>query len=196
METTGIIILAAGASKRLGTPKQQLTYQNKSLLLNAVHTASHSGAKHIVVVLGAFATQIKQALTSEKVHTVTNPNWPDGMGTSIQTGMQHLLQVAPDIHNALLLVCDQPFVTPTLLQELHKLKSSSGKQLAACSYADTFGTPALFDKSFFPSLLELSGQDGARKILRQHLQDTATLPFPQGHIDIDTNSDYDLLTRQ
>ncbi|RFS19690.1 nucleotidyltransferase family protein [Chitinophaga silvatica] len=196
METTGIIILAAGASKRLGTPKQQLTFQNKSLLLNAVHTASLSGSKHIVVVLGAFATQIKQAIASEKIHTIVNPNWPSGMGTSIQTGMQHLLKVAPDIHNVFLLVCDQPFVTPNLLQELHELKQSSGKRLAACSYGDTFGTPALFDKSYFPSLLGLTGQDGARKILRQNPEHTITLNFPQGGIDIDTNSDYELLIKQ
>lgn len=82
METTGIIILAAGASKRLGTPKQQLPFQNKSLLQNVVHTAAQAGTMPIVVVLGAFATQIKQELIAEKVYTVVNPHWPTGMASS------------------------------------------------------------------------------------------------------------------
>ncbi|GEP91889.1 molybdenum cofactor cytidylyltransferase [Chitinophaga terrae (ex Kim and Jung 2007)] len=194
MKTTGIIILAAGASKRLGTPKQQLQYQNKSLLLNAVHTACNTGASPVVVVLGAYATQIKQALATEEVHTVVNEQWPAGMGSSIQTGMQHLLKIAPDVNSVMLLVCDQPHITSSLLQELHQLKTGTGKPLAACSYGDTYGTPAIFDKPFFPELLALHGQEGARRIIRRHIDNTATLHFPQGQIDIDTSADYEQLT--
>lgn len=194
METTGIIILAAGASKRLGTPKQQLPFQNKSLLLNVVHTARASG-HHIpvVVVLGAFATQIREQLVTEKVHTVVNPNWPAGMGGSIQTGLQHLLRIAPHVSNALLLLCDQPFITTALLEEMYALKASSGKAIVACAYGDAIGTPALFDKSFFPQLSTLNGQEGAKKILLQHPGQVATVNFPQGAVDIDTTGDYEQL---
>lgn len=193
METTGIIILAAGASKRLGTPKQQLPFQHKSLLQNVVHTAQQSGHMPVVVVLGAFATQIKQQLPTEKVHTVVNPHWPTGMGSSIKAGLQHLLQVQPNTSSALLLLCDQPHISTTLLQDLYALKKSSGKSLIAAAYGDTIGTPALFDKKFFPQLLSLSGQEGAKKILLQHPGQVATLHFPEGAIDIDTNSDYEAL---
>ncbi|MBS0026972.1 nucleotidyltransferase family protein [Chitinophaga sp. 22321] len=191
METTGIIILAAGASKRLGTPKQQLPFQNKSLLQNVVHTAAQAGTMPIVVVLGAFATQIKQELIAEKVYTVVNPHWPTGMGGSIQTGLQHLLQLSPQVQNALLLLCDQPFITTPLLKEMYALKASSRKAIVACAYGDTIGTPALFDKALFPRLLALNGQEGAKKILQQHPEQVATVSFPQGAIDIDTNGDYE-----
>ncbi|SEW54366.1 nucleotidyltransferase family protein [Chitinophaga arvensicola] len=194
METTGIIILAAGASKRLGTPKQQLTFQNKSLLLNVVHTARESGNNiPVVVVLGAFATQIREQLVNEKVHTVVNPNWPAGMGGSIQTGLQQLRRIAPQVSNALLLLCDQPFITTNLLVEMYALKNTSGKAIVACSYGDSIGTPALFDKSFFPQLLALSGQEGAKKILLAHPDQVATVDFPQGAVDIDTSGDYEQL---
>ncbi|HEY9261952.1 nucleotidyltransferase family protein [Chitinophaga sp.] len=193
METTGIIILAAGASKRLGTPKQQLPFQNKSLLQNVVHTARQSGSMPIVVVLGAFATQIKQQLATEKVNTVVNPAWPSGMGGSITTGLQHLLHLSPHVNSALLLLCDQPFITTSLLEEMYALKSSSGKAIVACSYGNTIGTPALFDKSIFPQLLSLTGQEGAKKILLQHPEQVATVDFPQGAVDIDTNGDYEQL---
>ena len=193
METTGIIILAAGASKRLGTPKQQLPFQNKSLLQNVVHTAGQSRATPVVVVLGAFATQIKQQLAAEKVNTVINPHWPTGMGSSIKTGLQHLLQLSPQIHNALLLLCDQPFITTALLEEMYALKNSSRKPIIACAYGNTIGTPALFNKTLFPQLFALNGQEGAKKILLQHPEQVATVDFPQGAIDIDTNSDYEQL---
>jgi molybdenum cofactor cytidylyltransferase len=193
METTGIIILAAGASERLGTPKQQLPFQNKSLLQNVVYTASQSGTMPIVVVLGAFATQIKQQLITEKVNTVVNPSWPRGMGDSIKTGMQHLLRISPHVSSALLLLCDQPFITSTLLQEMYSLKTSSRKPIVACAYGDTIGPPALFDKSFFSQLLSLSGREGAKKILLQHPGQVTTLDFPQGAIDIDTTNDYEQL---
>lgn len=194
MQTTGIIILAAGASKRLGTPKQQLPYQDKSLLLNTVHTARDTNAATVVVVLGAFATQIKQALAAEQVHTVVNDQWPLGIGSSIKTGMQHLLKIAPKTNSVLLLVCDQPHITSELLQELNQLKKESGKPVAACSYGNSYGTPAIFDKPFFPTLLSLNGQQGARKIIRESIDHTAILHFPEGEIDIDTSADYDQLT--
>lgn len=192
METTGIIILAAGASKRLGTPKQQLPFQNKSLLQNVVHAARQCDMP-TVVVLGAFATQIREQLVSEKVHTVVNPNWPAGMGGSIHTGLQHLLRIAPHVSNALLLLCDQPFITTALLEEMFALKDSSGKPMVACTYGDSTGTPALFGKSFFPQLLALNGQEGAKRILLQHREQVATVDFPQGAVDIDTNGDYEQL---
>lgn len=196
METTGIIILAAGASKRLGTPKQQLPFQNKSLLQNVVHTATQSGNMTVVVVLGAFATQIKQQLIDEKVNTVINPGWPTGMGGSIKTGLQHLLHLSPNVNSALLLLCDQPFITTPLLEEMYALKTTSGKPIVACSYGNTIGTPALFDKSLFSQLLALNGQEGAKKILLQHPEQVATVDFPQGAVDIDTNGDYEqLLTK-
>lgn len=196
METTGIIILAAGASKRLGTPKQQLPFQNKSLLQNVVHVAGQSGATPAVVVLGAFATQVKQQLISEMVHTVVNPHWPTGMGGSIKTGLQYLLQLSPHISNALLLLCDQPFITTALLEEMFALKNTTGKPMVACTYGNTIGTPALFHKTIFPQLLSLTGQEGAKKILLQHPEQVATIDFPQGAIDIDTSGDYEqLLTK-
>ncbi|PSL47797.1 molybdenum cofactor cytidylyltransferase [Chitinophaga niastensis] len=193
MKTTGIIILAAGASQRLGTPKQQLLFQNKSLLQNVVHTAQQTGGSPVIVVLGAYATQISQQLITEEVTVTVNPNWPVGMAGSIKTGLQQLLRIAPHVSSAFLLTCDQPFINPALLQNMHALKTTSGKGIVACSYNNTIGTPVLFDKTYFPLLQLLSGQEGAKIILQQHPHHVATLDFPQGAIDIDTSSDYERL---
>jgi len=193
MRHTGVVILAAGASRRLGTPKQQVRFRQESLLQRIVHTAQQTSARPVVVVLGAFADAILPDLQDSKASVVINHNWESGMGSSIQTGLRELTRIDANVSDVLLLLCDQPFITPALLQTLISTHLRHNKGITACTYGPVTGSPALFSSKYFPALLALAEPEGARKIIRQHQDDMNTIPFPEGIIDIDTPEDLEKL---
>ncbi|MFT2009473.1 nucleotidyltransferase family protein [Pontibacter sp. 13R65] len=190
---TGLVLLAAGASTRLGKPKQQLLFEGQTLLQRATQSALASDCAPIVVVLGAKADLLLSDMSGLSITTILNQEWQSGMASSISSGMAALMRIAPAVSACLIMVCDQPFVHTDLLNKLLHTKEESGKGIAACAYGGTMGTPAVFDKSYFQALLELKGQEGARKIISQNSTDVATVAFPQGATDIDTTADYDAL---
>lgn len=192
---TGLVLLAAGASKRLGKPKQELQYQGRTLLQHAVHAALESACKPIVVVLGANAERISPETETPDpaVVTVHNPEWQEGMASSIRFGLTKLIALEPEVSDAIFMVCDQPYVEAALLDKLIQTKLASGKGIVACAYGDTLGTPALFDKAYFSELMALKGKGGAKEFLFRYNSDTVSVPFPQGAVDIDTAADYDAL---
>jgi molybdenum cofactor cytidylyltransferase len=187
---TGIIILAAGASTRLGEPKQQLLYKGKTLLQHAVDAAVESMAEVVIVVLGANAEVIKKDITNQGVAIVHNKDWEDGMASSIRKGITALQKLSPDIDDAILMLCDQPFVDVALLNNLMLNKHQTSKPIIACAYDNTVGPPALFNKTYFNALLSLKGQEGAKKLLMKYSNEVFTIPFDKGAIDIDTVEDY------
>ena len=187
---TGIIILAAGSSSRLGEPKQQVLFKGKTLLQNAIETAQKTACKPVIVVLGANAEKIQSTIQNPEIIITQNSDWQQGMGSSIRVGLQQLLQTDAEINNVILLVCDQPFVTSELLKKLIATKAETGKKIVVCTYAETIGTPVLFDKMYFPELMNLQGQDGAKKLLKKFETEVATILFPFGEIDIDTPEEY------
>ena len=189
----GIVVLAAGASSRLGKPKQALAYDGRSLLTHAINIAVESSARQVVIVLGANADQLITEAGETHTRVLMNEQWQEGMASSIRVGLSELLVVDPAIEAAIFMVCDQPFVTATLLKELVNEYHSSGKPIIACTYGDSVGTPALFDKTIFASLLELEGDNGAKKIIKAAPELVSTVSFPKGHIDIDTMADYENL---
>jgi molybdenum cofactor cytidylyltransferase len=193
MASVGLILLAAGSSSRLGEPKQNLMYEGQPLLQRAVQTALASACKPVVVILGANAEAFQTSLNDLPVQTIFNPDWPEGMASSIRSGISALNEMSPDLDGAIIMVCDQPFVTTNLLNEMVEQKRLHGHGIIACAYKDTLGTPALFDKQFFPELLALQGHDGAKKLLFQHAAVVTPLAFPLGTFDIDTPQDYEAL---
>jgi molybdenum cofactor cytidylyltransferase len=195
-DTIGIIILAAGNSSRLGQPKQQLPFKGGNLLQHATQVAIDSDCKPVVVVLGAAAAANRQSLENYPVHLAENTNWLEGMASSIKTGVTKLKELSPEVDGVILMVCDQPFVTPHLLRQLKKKWQQSGKGIVACSYAGTIGTPALFGLDYFKDLLALEGQEGAKKILMAQQAFLSLIPFPLGQVDIDTPEDYNKLNQQ
>ncbi|MBC8054789.1 MAG: nucleotidyltransferase family protein [Sphingobacteriaceae bacterium] len=191
---TGLIILAAGSSSRLGQPKQMLIYKGKSLLRHAVEEGIVSECSPIVVVLGSNESGSREEINSCPVQIVVNHNWEHGMSSSIKCGIEALLQNQPDVSEAIIMLCDQPFVDAGILNKLISKKHLIGKAIAACRYDNTLGTPALFDRGFFSQLLSLEGQQGAKKLLLSHSEHVEPVPFPLGNIDIDTLDDYEKLT--
>jgi molybdenum cofactor cytidylyltransferase len=192
---TAIIILAAGASSRLGRAKQRLEYKGKTLLNHAIDTAIDAAVGPVIVVTGANENEILSGINTGKVLIAYNSHWQEGMASSIHAGLNTALQKYPQLEAVILMVCDQPYVDPPLLNNLVQTKATTGKSIVASSYNDTVGVPALFDKRFFPELLSLKGDEGGKKVLFHHDDDISTVAFPEGSIDIDTESDYQSLNK-
>lgn len=190
---TGLIILAAGQSSRMGKPKQQLQYQGNSLLQHTVNIALQSPYRPVIVVLGAFADDIVPTIAPKPIDVIINTQWEEGMASSIRAGIDYL-QKTQGVGSALVMLCDQPHVSSKLLNDMLRKKKQSGKGIVACAYNNTTGVPVLFDQKYFPELLLVTGQEGAKKILSIHPDDITTIDFPLGAVDIDTMDDYEKIT--
>lgn len=190
---TGIIILAAGASSRMGQPKQLLPYQQQTLLQRAIQAAVAVPNAFVIVVVGANQTLITPNVNNSSVILEYNPDWQQGMASSIKAGIKRLIEEHPTVQNALLMLCDQPFVDTTLLQRLIDEKLKSNNRIVASAYQNTTGAPVLFDRSYFNELLALQGQEGAKKLLIEYRNEVTSIPFDKGAIDIDTTADYERL---
>jgi molybdenum cofactor cytidylyltransferase len=188
-----IVILAAGTSSRLGTPKQLLDYNGKNLLRHAVDTALETECASVFVVLGANSELLRKELKDKPVTVLENTNWQEGMASSIRYGLEYITGTILRPDSIIFMVCDQPYVSSSLLLSLIEKKQEIKMPIVASSYEDKLGTPALFHRSFFPMLMELTGDKGAGKLIADNLDKVATVAFPKGITDIDTKEDYDLL---
>ena len=193
---TAIVILAAGTSSRLGSPKQLLEYNGKTLLQHAIDTALATGCPKVMVVLGARADMLKTELANEPIEVLENKNWQEGMTSSIRYALQNITIAGFQPESIIFMVCDQPFVTSSLLMSLVEKGVETGLPIIASGYDDKAGTPAMFHKSMFPQLMDLKGDKGARALLAAQPEKVAIVPFPKGVTDIDTVADYELLKRQ
>ena len=186
----GVVILAAGASSRLGRPKQLLPYLGKTLVEHAARTAIASGAEEVVVVVGADATLVKEKLKGLKVRIVRNSDWAEGMGSSVRHGVAAL---SPEIECAVLALCDQPRITPDLLRDLAIRHFETGAPIVASSYDGVIGAPSAFGQIHFKALMSLVGDAGAREIIRQSPTPVETVSFSGGNVDVDTPQDFQKL---
>lgn len=191
VELTGIIVLAAGSSSRMGQPKQLLPVDGEPLLLKTVKTALASLAQNIVVVLGANGNELLPVIKHLPVETVYNASWENGMGGSIKSGLNFLLTKAPSIHGVTVLVCDQPLLSAAHIRNLIQKHQQTNKPIIASSYAGTSGVPAYFERSVFKQLLSLHDKQGAKKIIAQSPSLVELVDFPFGEIDLDSRQDYD-----
>ncbi|MEH2370038.1 nucleotidyltransferase family protein [Nostoc sp.] len=191
--TIAIMILAAGASTRMGTPKQLLLYQGRSLLQYITEIAIASVCQPVVVVLGANAEQIHPQIKQLPVKVVKNLDWASGMSTSIKSGIELLNNLPQKIEAVVITLCDQPFVSPQIINQLVDTYYLTKKPIIACEYGDTLGVPALFSQTFFSELATLKETSGAKKVINHNLNEVFSIPFPLGDIDIDTPKDYEQL---
>ncbi len=193
IEQCGIIILAAGESKRLGKPKQLLSFGGNTFLTSVAKTACESDMQPVIVVLGANAEKIGETLNIPSIHVVKNSDWQEGMASSIRTGLFTLTELFPQVDGIVMLVCDQPFLNHDVIRALVEAQRNSGLPAAAASYGGKLGTPALFHKSLFSELMSLSGDTGARKMLERKREHVVEVEFEMGVVDIDTQEDYERL---
>lgn len=188
------IVLAAGASSRLGRPKQLVEYQGETLLARAIRLSHEAGGDPVFVVLGANLEVILPTGLSDKAVPVINKDWQEGISTSIHAGLRAVHGVLPATEGVLLLACDQPRLSVEHLRALMRAFSlQSGAAIAASAYAGVRGTPAVFPRGAFRQLFELRGDTGARALLTKPARPVVGVPFPDGELDIDTPADLDQL---
>ena len=191
MSKTGIIILAAGSSIRMGEPKQLMMYKNKTLLQHIIDEAKNANLDPVICVTGFRSDLISKSISGTGVSIVYNERWPEGIGSGISAGIgQSLLS---EVDSVILAVSDQPHVSSDLFRTMQELKDKSGKGIVAASYAGTLGTPVLFGKEYFDRLQSLHGDQGAKNIVKANLPDVCPVEFEPGSIDIDTKEDYEKL---
>src|SRR5687767_3824022 len=187
----GIVILAGGCSRKLGTPKQLVEFKGKSLLRNAVEVALRCACKHVVVVLGSRADEIYKEVCALPVETVINEEWSNGISTSLRKGLTKLTQADPNLAAAVIMLSDQPFVDENTVRSLVDVYKTSGKPIVASEYEGVVGVPALFDRDVFDELLALQGDQGARVVIRKSgASRIATIAAPEAAFDVDTPADH------
>lgn len=186
----GTIILAAGASTRMGgNPKQLIQYEGQSLIRRITEAAFSLDVGPVVVVLGANRNQLAGELTGLRVTLMDNPFWQTGMASSLKAGLAALYLTQKDIDAVLVLLTDQPHVNTGLLQQLIQTQQESGKGIVACRYANDVGVPVLFTRHYMEELLTLDGDRGAKSIVRKHADDCELITFDLGAVDLDTPND-------
>ncbi len=184
---TGIIILAAGSSKRFGgIAKQLLTVGGISLVRRAAEAAlaaNLGGA--VVVVLGHYRQQVAAELAGLSVTLIDNATYLDGVATSVRTGLAGLFMMDPTIESFLIMPCDQPFLTPALLQQLVATQEESDKGIIATRYDDQVNMPALFRRSYAEPLSELTGDKSPKWVIIRHRADLEAVDFAPAAVDLD-----------
>jgi molybdenum cofactor cytidylyltransferase len=185
----GAVILAAGASTRIGVPKQLLQFGGETMLRRAASVALKAGCRPVVVVTGANAAASREALRGLDVQEAENQQWESGISSSVRVGIEALVTANPQTAAVLLMLCDQPFVTREIITQLVAAHRDTGRSIVASRYGGSYGVPALFGKVHFAELATLEGAAGAKQVIQKHLPKVHLLPFPEGEIDIDTPDD-------
>jgi CTP:molybdopterin cytidylyltransferase MocA len=174
------VVLAAGASRRLGEPKQLVMLGGETLLERAVRVAREAECSPVVVVVGAEYVQILGNSVLGDVVTVINDEWVEGMASSIRLGVRTLEFAAKAAEGVLLMACDQPAVTAK-----HLCRLMASTEVKASRYAGKNGVPAFFPERYLEKLTELKGDAGARELLAEARYEE----LENGELDVDTVED-------
>jgi molybdenum cofactor cytidylyltransferase len=180
------LVLAAGESRRFGSPKQLVRLQGRPLLHLAVSRATEVAGQAVTVVLGAHAAQLAPLLRHSTATVVVNRDWTEGIASSIRAGLAH---VPASCDGVLLMLADQAAVTAEDLRRLIGAWRRQSTCIAAAQYEMTTGVPAVFPRADFPTLMALRGDQGARALLRHPHDRIIRVPMAAAAIDIDTPED-------
>ncbi|HEU5102523.1 MAG TPA: nucleotidyltransferase family protein [Roseiflexaceae bacterium] len=186
------LILAAGASSRMGRPKQLLDWQGRPLVRAAAETALAARLEPLVVVVGGARAEVEAALAELPLRIVFNPEYAAGQSTSLRAGIAALDAHAEAV---VVLLGDQPFVTTAIVERLVAEWLSTKAPIVAPIYAGQRGNPVLFARAVFPELLDIRGDQGARSVLAADPSRIHPVAFddPRPLTDIDTLEDYERL---
>jgi molybdenum cofactor cytidylyltransferase len=181
------VVLAAGASTRMGTQKLLLPFGDEPLVRRTVRQICDAGFDDVLVVLGSEHEAMLAALDGLTVRHAINTQFASGMGSSFRTAVEHLADSAA----AMFALADQPFVTTHEYRAVLDAYRRHTPAIVSVRYGGVMAPPHLFQREFFAELAQL--QHGARSVLNRHLQQTMVLPFPPDLlVDVDTPEDYEL----
>ncbi len=184
-----IVILAAGESKRLGTPKQLVELDSgQSLLQHTVDAALESRAESVYVVVGYREDEIAESIPDDRrLKFIQNPNWEEGMGSSVRKAYPFL--ISRDLTGAIFSVCDQPRISSLVFDCLISAHSAERSLVVASRYASrTLGVPVLLPSVEFGQLKKCRGDQGLRSFLNSQAS-VSEIGFPGGEFDVDAPED-------
>jgi molybdenum cofactor cytidylyltransferase len=184
------IILAAGSSSRMGRSKQLLPVGGQALLRRVTSVSVESHVAHTLVVLGHNEMEHQRVIRDLPVAKFIHSKWEKGIGSSLKSGLQFILEFFPDTQSILVMVSDQPYIDKIHINRLIEGLHSSEHSIAASAYSGTLGVPALFDQSHVKELLTLDDDAGAKSVIEKNLHEVTPVEFMQGSIDLDTEEDY------
>ena len=191
------IVLAAGESKRMGRPKQMLAWQGKTLLRHVLESLINSDADEIILVLGHEAEAIRKSLTGFQIKVVINPDYKQGMASSLRQG---LLAMDPRSEAFLVLLADQPGIGPDIINHMiREFQQANPKRgIVRPVYHGLRGHPVLIGVRYLQEVLQLQGDVGARRILMNHPEDILEIEVEQDVVlkDIDTPEEYQQYTKR
>lgn len=167
--------------------------RGRTLLRLAVETALGSAGNDEVVVTGAHPTLMRDELADLPVTIAENREWIMGMSSSIRTGLNAFADHSLPLDGVVIMLCDQPLLTPGVLDRLLETHRRTGNKIVAASYGDTRGVPAFFSGEMFGQFASLSGKGGAGRLIKAYAGDVTIVSFAAGAIDIDTPHDLELL---
>lgn len=184
------VVLAAGASKRMGQTKQLLPIDGQPMVRRVAQAACQAALAQVVVVVGAEAEDVAGALSGLELKIVHNPAWEQGMSTSLRAGLGAL---RPEIEAALIILADQPGLTPAVLEALVEAYLTSRAPIVAPFYRGRRGNPVLFARTLFAELGQVEGDRGGRALLVGYEGDVARIDLDDAAIllDVDTRRDYE-----
>lgn len=184
-----LIILAAGNSSRLGQVKQLVHRSDRSMIQYIYEQCVNSNLGSTYILTGAYHEEISQEVPSASV--IYNPNWKDGMGSTIAFALQEIK--SEELDGVVIILSDQIYFSSSILYDLINEANSSKSKVVNCQYQNGMGPPTYFDKSLFEELKKLGGENGAHSIVKKYFTKRSFIQFPKGHLDIDTQEDLDLL---
>ncbi len=183
------IILAAGESKRMKDIKQLLPWKNSTLLENAIEQSKLSLSEDVFVILGAHKKTIINVIDTTGITIIDNPHWSLGMSTSIKAAFRYFLNNKLEYDAILIMLVDQPLLTFKHYNNLIN-KYINSRNIITSSYEKGFGVPAIFDKAYFDRLVNLQNDQGAKKVIMNHLSDMIIVDSKNKTTDLDTRTEY------
>jgi molybdenum cofactor cytidylyltransferase len=186
------ILAAAGMSTRMGQNKILLTFQGKPLIAHAVDTLLASSVNEVVVVLGHEAERVRAALEGKKVRFVRNPDYREGLRTSVRAGIEAVHSHAGAF---MIYLADQPFLTPEevnlLIQALAEARKAN-RSIVVPFFRGRRGNPVILDSSYKDAILDVVGETGCRRVIKRNPEQVFVVEMETDHAvrDIDTMEDY------
>ncbi|MBN2677811.1 MAG: nucleotidyltransferase family protein [Anaerolineaceae bacterium] len=184
------IILAAGASRRLGVPKQTLLWKGETLIRHVAKLALESGLDPLIVVTGYKSKEVEEKIRDLPVIIAYNPKWEEGQSTSIRRGLE---EVASDTDACLFLMSDQPQIPVALIKKIMDRFKKCNSMIIVPRVGESRGNPVLLSHSVFPDLYTLKGNEGGRIIFNRYPMDFVDWNDDSILIDVDTEDSYERL---
>jgi len=196
MNKIPVILLVAGGSVRMGQPKQLLPWGKKTLIEHQVENLLNID-NPVVVILGNASDLVIQVLEKYNTEIVINENWKNGLGSSVVSGIKHVIEKFPDSNGVMTALLDLPLISVQHYHNLLKTFQPGTGQIIISTSADGWkGVPAVFDKCYYDELKTLKGDEGAKNIIHKYKNKTISIDCGVLLKDLDTQEDFQRLSKE